>query len=726
MIPFFNGNLFDDIQVERLTNRALLNLRDAANLNWQSVEPSIFGTLFERSLDPAKRAQLGAHYTSRDDIMLIVEPVLMMPLRRKWQAIKDKAAPLRQKYDAATTGSEKYQYSEPLVALRDDMLRTLRTTSVLDPACGSGNFLYVSLRQLLDLEKQVIKHDLFAGLDDEPEPQVHPKQLYGIEKDPIAHSLASIVVWIGYLQWMYDNGYWRYWRHEGGIGETRPILTRLSDNIQLMDAILVCDENGKPVLDENGNPIEPEWPAVDVIVGNPPFLGAKRMKTELGDNYVNTLHKLYDGRLPGFSDLVTYWFEKARANIENGKAARVGLLATNSIGMGTNLPVMKRIRDTGDIFMAYPDREWILDGAAVRVAMVGFDDGTETEKTLDEIPVTQINADLTATLDITVAKTLADNLNIAFIGTQKSGSFDIDEVTAMELIDHSPRNTEVVLPWVNGSDIARRNRENYIIYFDAGTDEATARSYKAPYEYLKQNIIPQRTAKHFNNYPFWLHWRPRPEMKSAMDGLSRYIITPRVTKHRVFAWLEPNVIPDSATVAIARDDDYFFGVLHSTLHEVWSLRMGTWLGKGNDPRYTPTTTFETFPFPWSPGQEPEDDPRYQAIAAAARQLHEERDAWLNPPEDVGPQEIESREKWLNKRTLTNLYNALVDFREGGQNGVTIKGTVGDAKDFAPRLHQLHRALDEAVCDAYGWPHDVLDDEEEMLRRLLALNLERAG
>lgn len=175
-------------------------------------------------------------------------------------------------------------------------------------------------------------------------------------------------------------------------------------------------------------------------------------------------------------------------------------------------------------------------------------------------------------------------------------------------------------------------------------------------------------------------------------------------------------MPSDALVAIARDDDYFFGVLHSRLHEVWSLRMGTWLGKGNDPRYTPTTTFETFPFPWSPGAEDTSHPAHARISAAARQLHTERDAWLNPSDDA----IKSGSR-LKDRTLTHLYNALAVYRGGPGNG-----TKRDAADFAPRLDELHRELDEAVCEAYGWPLDTLKDDEAILRRLLALNLERAG
>jgi hypothetical protein len=223
----------------------------------------------------------------------------------------------------------------------------------------------------------------------------------------------------------------------------------------------------------------------------------------------------------------------------------------------------------------------------------------------------------------------------------------------------------------------------------------------------------QKSSREF----WWLHWNPRTEMRQALAPLIRYIATPRVAKHRLFVWLDTRILPDCQLVVFARSDNYFFGVLHSRLHELWALRMGTSLE--DRPRYTPTTTFETFPFPWPPGQEPTDHPAYLAISAAAQQLHEERDAWLNPPDVPEPA--------LKDRTLTNLYNALLVFRgvlpPEGRSHPKIKPAAGN---FAPRLDALHRTLDRAVCDAYGWEHAVIDDDEEILRRLLALNLARAG
>ena len=378
-----------------------------------------------------------------------------------------------------------------------------------------------------------------------------------------------------------------------------------------------------------------EWPAVDVIVGNPPFLGDKLMRGELDGDYVDRLRTYYEGRVPGGADLVTYWFEKAREQIDSSRAKRVGLLATNSIRGGANRKVLSRIKDTGDIFMAWSDREWILDGAAVRVSMIGFDNGSQHTRTLDGARVASIYSDLTSAVDITISSTLTENVDLAFIGSQKGGAFDITADLAHKLLEDKNQsgldNSNVVKPWVNGADIVRRPRDKYVINFHTMTLEESRR-FAAPMRFVETNIRPKRlqNADKPSREKWWLHQRPRPEMREAMSvaGISRFICTPRVAKHRVFVWLDVEVLPDSATVAIARDDDYFFGVLHSKPHEVWSLRMGTSLE--DRPRYTPTTTFETFPFPWPPGHEDTSHPAHAAISAAAKQLHQERHAWLNP------------------------------------------------------------------------------------------------
>jgi hypothetical protein len=678
-ILHFNGRLFDDADVLELDSDGLGILAKVSTLDWSSIEPSILGTLFERSLDPAKRSQFGMHYTGRDDILLIVEPVLMAPLRRRWAEVQTQAGDLAVRRDAASAGQRTRLQGE-LQGLLVGFAQEIASVRVLDPACGSGNFLYVALKQLLDLEKEVntFAADIGAGAFF---PQVGPEQLRGIEINEYAHELAQTTVWIGYIQWLRDNGYGQ---------PSQPILKPL-DTIKRMDAILAFDEQGQPV--------EPVWPEADVIIGNPPFLGVSRMRLELGDIYVEQIRDVYEGRVPGGAELVTYWFDKAHVLIEKGAAKRAGLLATQAIRMGANRRVLERIKQTGSIFLGWRDREWILDGAAVRISMIGFDDGRESERTLDGVSVQDINADLTSALNITVAKRLSENKSMCFMGSSPKGPLDIDEVTALSMIrtvlnTNGRPNTDVVRPVYSGIDIVQRPRQKWTIDFGL-LPLSEAAEYEAPFEYVKKVVYPIKSQNRRAAYAekWWQYAEPRPGMRKALHGLFRFIATPSVSKHRVFAWINPVVLCNQKVIVFARDDNYFFGMLHSRAHEVWSLATASRHGVGNDPTYNNTTCFETFPFPWPPGREPKDDPRVAAIAAAARDLVEKRDRWLNPE---GASEAD-----LKKRTLTNLYNERPTW-----------------------LRLAHEKLDKAVLDAYGWPHDTSD--EDILARLLTLNLERAA
>ena len=678
-IPHFNGGLFDDDRTLPLSRNELEILSRVAQLDWSSIEPSIFGTLFERSLDPGKRTQLGAHYTSRDDILLLVEPVLMRPLRRRWDQVKAKAAELATQWQqASSAGGAKTRARNRLQKLLHSFADEIADTTVLDPACGSGNFLYVALRQLLDLEKEVISlsSDLGLGMFF---PTVSPEQLYGIELNETAHELAQATIWIGYIQWLRENGFGQ---------PTEPILKKL-DNIHHMDAILA--------FDEAGDPVEPTWPKADVIIGNPPFLGDKRMRTMLGDEYTESLRSFYANRLPSGVDLCCYWLEKARSLLESGHARRAGLLATQAIRGGANRKTLERIKRTGDIFWAQADREWILEGAAVHVSMVAFDSGIEQERRLDGDPTDSINTDLTSALDLTQVTVLQENLCIAFIGPSPHGRFDVSEAVGRSMCTYQGNpngrpNTDVVRPVYGATDITRGHRGLFTIDFALmGLQEAS--QYERPFEYVRQHIYPVRIKNRRKAYAekWWQYAEARSGMREALGDLLRYAVTPRHAKHRVFVWLEPEALANDSTVVFAREDDYFFGVLHSRVHELWALRQGTQLE--DRPRYTPTTCFETFPFPWPPGNEPVTDPCVIAVSDAARELVEKRDRWLHPD---GASESE-----LKKHTLTNLYNQRPTW-----------------------LDLAHRKLDDAVLDAYGWSHDIPDDA--ILERLLTLNLERAS
>ncbi len=690
-IHYFNGGLFADDEVFDLTSSELAVLKAAAALDWSQVEPAIFGTLFERGLDPGKRSQLGAHHTSREDILLIVEPVVIEPLQRRWAAVKAKALALAEaseKERAAEVAAKKKGAAYPRLRkqLREVLLKWVEELSevrVLDPACGSGNFLYLALRRMLDLWHEVRVFSAEHGLPTFLEKQVHPSQLYGLEINVYAQELASVVVWIGYLQWLNQNG----------IGwPTEPILRKL-DNIQHRDAILTRDAHGEPA--------EAEWPEVDFIIGNPPFLGGKRLRTELGDSYVDALFAVFAGRVPPEADLVTYWFEKARAMIEAHGAKRAGLLATQGIRGGANRIVLDRIKKSGGIFMAYSDRDWILEGANVHVSIIGFDDGSQAEHMLDGESVAAIHANLTSKADTTSAQTLKENAGLCFMGTTKVGPFDIqpDVAAKMRAAPTNPNgrpNSDVVRPWVNAMDLTRRPRGMFVIDFGATMPEAEAALYEEPFEYVRQHVYPKRSENNREGYrsKWWLHGEPRPELREKLAGMKRFIATPGVAKHRLFVWLSCDVVPDHAVFAVARDDDYFLGVLHSRIHEVWARAQGTQVREAESGfRYTPTSTFETFPFPWPPGSEPSNSPEVKTVAEAARKLVERRDAWLKPSD--------ASEDELKKRTLTNLYNARPTW-----------------------LEEAHRKLDEAVLVAYGWPSTLTD--AELLERLLKLNRERAA
>jgi hypothetical protein len=712
-ILHFDGGLFDNENVLPLDSADMDVIADIDSLDWGAIEPSIFGTLFERGLDPSKRSQLGAHYTSKDDILLIVEPVLMSPLRREWEEIRAECRKWKVEMEGHRgkkgEGTRK-KVGEKLRLFADK----IASVKVLDPACGSGNFLYVALRLLLDLQNEVINFsdEMGAGRFFI---SVTPGQLYGIETNEYAYELAQMTIQIGYIQWLRDNGY----------GQPAEPILRQVKNIQHMDAIVGYETlrdsgDGSQAANQAGKSLrvyEPQWPAVDVIIGNPPFLGSIKQREELGENYLADLTKIYGDRIPPKSDLVCYWFEKSRQAIQNDTVRRCGLIATQAIRKGLSRTVLDRIKGSGDIFMAYSNRPWILDGASVRVSIICFDNGTEAQKFLDEKMVKNINPDLSSSADITTANLLEENKNIAFPGSKKYGAFDIESEVAHRMLSdgNNPNgrpNSDVVKPWVNGSDLVGPRRGMWIIDFGVKTPIEEAAKYQMPFEYVRKIVKPHRDKERIasTRINWWLFERQRPEMREAISNLDRFIGTPVVSKYRIFVWLSHPTIPDAKVTVFARDDDYFFGILHSRIHAIWSEKKGARHGVGNDLTYNISECFGTFPLPWAPGEEPKDDPRVQAIAQAAKELVEQRDRWLNPQVTVTSADDTSNTMQTNevtvtspekkKRTLTNLYNARPTW-----------------------LELAHKRLDEAVFAAYGWQSDLSD--EEILEKLLALNLERS-
>ena len=535
-------------------------------------------------------------------------------------------------------------------------------------------------------------------------PEVGPGNVKGLEVNAYAAELARVSVWIGEIQWMRRNGF----------AESREPVLKPLETIECRDALL--GEDGE----------EPAWPEADVVIGNPPFLGGKLLRGGLGGEYVESLQRLYGARIHGEADLVCHWFDKAARLVADGRLARAGLVATNSIRGGRNRAVLDRIAERGAIFDAWSDEPWVVDGAAVRVSLVCFarkDAGLPAR--LGGRDVSRIAADLTAgTVDLTKAGKVARNTGCASMGDVKGGSFDVPGDLARAWLClpanlNGRPNADVLKPWLNGMDVTRRPAGKWIVDFGFAMDESAAALYEAPFAHVAEHVRPMRQrGRHKARARFWWrHVSPGPETWRKLDSLSRYIATPTVAKHRLFVWLDTRVCPDHQLIVVARADDVTFGILHSRFHEAWSLRLGTSLE--DRPRYTPTTTFETFPFPdgLSPDVPPADyanDPRAVAIATAARRLVDLRDRWLNPPEwvewidepvpgypkrPVPRDEAAARE--LKTRTLTALYNTRPQW-----------------------LADAHAALDAAVATAYGLPADIADDDA--LRELLTLNTTCTG
>lgn len=742
-IEWFNGGLFDTDTAIELHRPDIELLRQASERDWAEVEPSIFGTLFERGLDPAKEQQIGAHYTDAAKIGLILEPVLARPLRDEWATARTRIAALLAEREpllgadaaaaaaaiearsgargvlpkaeraALARGAEQRRAKAASLraeaeAMLEAHLARLRALRVLDPACGSGNFLYVALMTVKDAERRAVIEAEALGLPAQPV-TIGPEVVLGIELNDFAAELARVSVWIGALQWTLRNGY--------AVADN-PILKPLQ-NIACRDALLAAD--GTPAA----------WPAAEVIVGNPPFVGGNTMIRVVGEDYANRLRTAYAGQVPGSADLVCYWFAKGWRQLLDGQASRVGFVSTQAIRSGASSAVLAPIVQDGVIFEAWANEAWTVEGANVRVSLICFARTPPGPSRLDGLPVGRISQSLTGDgSDLSAAATLAQNTDVCFQGFIAVGDFDIPGDVARSWLDQPANpnglpNARVVKPWINARETMQRSIDRWIVDFGTTMTEAEAARFIRPFTHVALNVAPQRAKvrRETHRDHWWRFGEPRPGLRRALAGLGRFIATPKVSRHRVFVWLPTTVMASQQFYVFARDDDTFFGVLHSRFHEAWSLRRASWHGVGNDPSYTPTATFMTFPFPEGltpdlPAASYAANPQAQAIAAAAQALVAFRDAWLNPPDLVElvpevvpgfPDRIISRNPKaaavLRTRTLTNLYN-----------------TRGTPEGTA--LDRLHATLDAAVAAAYGWPADL--PEAETLARLLLLNQARAA
>jgi hypothetical protein len=745
-LPRFNGKLFKQPEALALDRAQIELLREAARADWREVEPAIFGTLLERALSPTERSRLGAHYTPRAYVERLVLPTVIEPLRADWDDARTAALLL------AAEGKSNAARAEVR-----DFHRRLCQVRVLDPACGSGNFLYVTLEHLKRLEGEVLNQleELgdSQGLLELAGVAVDPHQLLGLEVNPRAAAIAELVLWIGYLQW--------HFRTRGQVLPPQPVL-RDFGNIECRDAVLAHDgaelmrddggqlltrwdgrtyrihpATGESVPDETArapveryvNPRPASWPAADFVVGNPPFIGAGWMRTALGDGYAQAVRAAWP-EVPESADFVMYWWHQAATLVRRGELRRFGFITTNSLRQTFNRRVVAGHLDRGmSLAFAIPDHPWVdaSDGAAVRIAMSvgvagetpgrlwtvvgeGGADGDAVKVEFTE-RCGRINADLTLGADVAGALPLRGNAEISSRGVQLIGSGFIvtpEQATALGL-GRIPGLERHIRPYRNGKDLTATPRNVLVIDLFGLSVEQVRDRFPEVYQWVIERVKPERDAKSHSKdgegYArlWWLHGKPRQQLREALSGLSRYIATVETAKHRFFQFLDASILPDNMLVAIASDDAWHLAVLSSRVHVAWSLAAGGRLGVGNDPRYNKTRCFDPFPFP---AASPEQQTR---IAALAEQLdtHRKRQQAAHP--DL---------------TLTGMYNVLAKLRSG--EPLTAKDKAIHEMGLVAVLRQLHDELDAAVLAAYGWSDLAPTATDALLDRLVALNAERAA
>jgi len=742
----FNGRLFHEARALPLTAAQLELLQQAAQADWTEVEPAIFGTLLERALDPRERHRLGAHYTPRRYVERLVVPTVLAPLRREWAAAQ--AASARRLDDGDSKGA------------RTELLKFLqRLTSVriLDPACGTGNFLYVTLEHLKRLEGEVLAAingfgqtgllDLGAGST------VGPRQLLGLELNPRAAAIADVVLRIGYLQW--------HLRTHGLTQLAEPLLDSYQ-NIRQQDSVLQHGPpvprrdaqghpvtrwdgmstkphpaTGQPVPDETAqvpvldypDPYPAEWPAAEFIVGNPPFLGDKAMRGALGDGYVEALRRAYRGRVPESADLVLYWWDHAARAVQTGQAERFGFITTNSITQMFNRRLVQQHLASPaqplSLAFAIPDHPWVeaTDGAAVRVAFTVGVAGAGQPGTLAEVvretavagedaPVVELgervgvlNADLTLGADVAAAQPLRANAGLANVGVGLYGAgFMVTAAQANKLGRQTrPGLAKRIKPYVNGRDLAQRSRDLLAIDLFGLSAEQVLTYYPEVYQHVLEHVKPERDQNNRDAYrkKWWLFGEPRASFRPALENLPRFIVTTRTSRHRIFSFLAGDTLADQKLVVIAAADAFILGVLSSRVHSLWAAAAGGWLGIGNDATYNHSDCFFKFPFPLTTSTQ----------QGRIRELAEQLDALRKQQQTQHPM-----------LTLTDLYN-VVEKLQAGQP-LTAKEQVTNQQGLASVVLTLHQQLDTEVAAAYGWAVDL--PEAELLTRLVQLNQARVA
>ena len=768
----FNGKLFKEPAVLPLTKGQLQALLEAAQADWRHVEPAIFGTLLERALSPSERHKLGAHYTPRAYVERLVLPTVIEPLRAEWSAAHAAALTLAAEEKPKEAVAELLKFHHRLCSVR-----------VLDPACGSGNFLYVTLEHLKRLEGEVLnaldelgyrqsgldldakRADIAAG------ETVDPHNLLGIEINPRAAALAELVLWIGYLQW--------HFRTRGDVNPPEPVV-RDFRNIENRDAVLMYDRvepvtddrgtpittwdgvtmkaspvTGEPVPDESArkqveryiNPRRAVWPEANFVIGNPPFIGNKRMRTALGSGYVDALRGAW-AEVPESVDFVMYWWHNAALLARRSSLEHFGFITTNGIRQAYNRQIlsdhMSGQKDPLALTFAIPDHPWIdsADGASVRIAMTAARVGSAKGALLtvsDETPADaegmsvalvretgQIFEDLRTGINVSAAGPLASNVGLASRGVTLVGQGFLVPDDKLDAVADAGSHLK---PYLTGRSLSKGAERPFVLDF-FGIDEAQVLA-QAPgaYQWLLDRVKPERLQNNRASYRtrWWVFAEPRSAFRRASSGLERVIVTPRTAKHRFFLFEDPRVQFESEVVGIALSDAASLGVLSSSVHMAWveanAASFGAFVG---NIRYNQTRCFDPFPFPsWGD----------QDAIAQVRLLGEQLDSHRKRQQSIHP-EI----------ALTSIYNVLETLRAG--QPLTAKERTINEKGLVSVLRQIHDALDEAVLYGYGWSDLLpllrvahgsqvstdglsLEDAkslfaETVLERLVALNAERAA
>lgn len=636
-VPYANGGLFENPTRLHLLTDELELLREAATFNWREVQPQIFGSLLEGTLGHDKQWELGAHYTHDAELQKIILPTIVTPWTERIENLSSHREAERAQTD-------------------------LMNYVVLDPACGSGNFLYLAYRELRRIERRLHEREAelrqAAGMADAARLNIFfPLQnIRGIEIDTFAVSLARVTLWMAH----------RLAVEELQLNETTLPLADLSGIV-------------------NGDALRSPWPRADAIIANPPYHGSQNLRSVLGDERVEWLNDNFNC---GVQDLAVYWFRRAAEQM--GPGARAGFVATNSVSQGrARKASLNDVVEHGGVITDAVSRQKWPGEAVVNVSIVNWVQKPATPPTrfeLDGVEVVGISTRLRESkLAIEEYDALPANQGRSFQGPIPAGNFYLDESEAETLLSEpGEAYRDVVRPYLIGDDItedALQQPRRWIIDFEVRTLEEAA-AYPAALQIARERVKPDRDNNNREAYKqrWWLFAEPRPGMRRALKPLARYVAGNAQGKRFLFAWQDCAVCPSNLTNVFAFEDDYAMGVLTSVVHQTWAQSESSTLRI--DLRYTPTTCFETFPWP-----DPELS-RRERIGGLAASLVAARQA-ITTREGIG---------------LTTLYNAIDD---------------GAWQDVA----HLHRDLDIEVLKAYDFPTSLRDDPLELKARLATLHAE---